>query len=63
MRVCWAALCFFLITLSSMAQSTPSTVIFWETGFPAVDTAAPDRAALTALPTLASSTRRNWRVL
>ncbi len=33
-----------------MAQSTPSTVIFWEEGFPAADTAAPDHAALAALP-------------
>jgi hypothetical protein len=33
-----------------MAQSIPSTVIFWEAGFPAADTASPDRAALAALP-------------
>jgi hypothetical protein len=33
-----------------MAQSAPSTVIFWEDGFPAVDTIRPDRAPLAALP-------------
>ena len=49
MRVCWAAL-FFLIALSAMAQSKANTVIFWEEGFPAADTVAPDRAALAALP-------------
>ncbi len=49
MRVCLAAL-FFLFALSAMAQSTASSIIFWEDGFPASDTAAPDRAALAALP-------------
>src|ERR1035441_5945371 len=48
MRVSWAAL-FLLIALSAMAQSNATTVIFWEAGFPAVDTAPPDRAALAAL--------------
>ena len=33
-----------------MAQSSASTVIFWEEGFPASDTTAPDHAALAALP-------------
>lgn len=50
MRVCFAALFFFLFTLSAMAQSTASTVIFWEEGFPASDTTAPDHTALAALP-------------
>ena len=49
MRVCFAAL-FFLISISAMAQSTTGTVLFWEEGFPAPDTAAPDHAALAALP-------------
>lgn len=40
---------FFLFALSAMAQSTASTVIFWEEGFPANDTAAPDHASLAAL--------------
>jgi len=39
-----------LFSLSSMAQTNPSTLIFWEEGFPTVDTLAPDRAALAALP-------------
>ena len=49
MRVWFAAL-FFLFPLSTMAQSTASTVIFWEQGFPASDTTAPDHPALAALP-------------
>jgi hypothetical protein len=49
MRFCWAAL-FFLMTLSSMAQSTANTVIFWEDGFPVSDTASPDRTSIAALP-------------
>src|ERR1017187_8184880 len=49
MRVCCTAL-FFLIALSAMAQSTASSIIFWEAGFPAADTAPPDRATLAALP-------------
>ena len=31
-------------------KSTASTVIFWDEGFPASDTAAPDHASLAALP-------------
>ena len=49
MRVCLAAL-FFLIAQSAMAQSTANTVVFWEDGFPAADTAPPDRTTLAALP-------------
>ncbi len=49
MRVCFAAL-ILLISVSAMAQSTTSTLIFWEEGFRASDTAAPDHAALAALP-------------
>ena len=49
MRVCWAALV-LLIAVSAMAQSAPGTVIFWEEGFPSVDTAVPDRTVLAALP-------------
>ena len=49
MRVCWAAL-FFLMAISAMAQSTTSSIIFWEAGFLAADTAPPDRATLAALP-------------
>src|SRR5271169_124910 len=49
MRVCLPAL-FLLMALSAMAQSAPSTVIFWENGFPVADTSAPDHAALAALP-------------
>ena len=49
MRFCLLAICVLLST-SAMAQSTPSTVIFWEAGFPAADTASPDRATLAALP-------------
>src|SRR5271169_390275 len=49
MRVCLPAL-FLLMALSAMAQSAPSTVIFWENGFPVADTSAPDRATLAALP-------------
>ena len=48
MRFCLIAL--FLFSLSSMAQTNSSTLIFWEDGFPTVDTLAPDRAALAALP-------------
>ena len=33
-----------------MAQTTASTVIFWDDGFPAADTPAPDHASLAALP-------------
>jgi hypothetical protein len=49
MRVCWAAV-FFLMALSATAQSTANTVIFWEDGFPAADTSAPERGALSVLP-------------
>jgi hypothetical protein len=49
MRVCLAAL-FFLMALSAVAQSPESTVIFWDEGFPAADTLAPDHASLAALP-------------
>ena len=33
-----------------MAQSTTSTTVFWQEGFPAADTATPDHAELAALP-------------
>ncbi len=49
MRVCWAAL-FLLFALAAMAQTTATTVIFWDDGFPAADTPAPDHASLAALP-------------
>ncbi|HVP55079.1 MAG TPA: hypothetical protein VMU45_08800 [Candidatus Eisenbacteria bacterium] len=49
MRIGVFALCLFFAQFA-VAQSTASTVIFWEDGFPAVDTAAPVRASLAALP-------------
>jgi hypothetical protein len=49
MRLC-SVLLMWLFALSAMAQTNPTTVIFWEDGFPTVDTLAPDRASLAALP-------------
>ena len=40
-----------------------STVVLWEEGFPAVDTAAPDRAALAALPGARLATARELPAL
>ena len=40
----------FLSAISAMAQNSPSAVIFWEEGFPTVDTSAPTRASLATLP-------------
>ena len=48
MRLCVFAL--FLFSFSAMAQSNPSTVIFWEGGFPAVDSSPPEHRSLAALP-------------
>jgi len=50
MRLCCVLLFLFLSALPTMSQNNPATVIFWEEGFPAVDTPAPDRASLAALP-------------
>ena len=49
MRVFFAAVV-LLISASAMAQSSANSVLFWEQGFPAVDTAPPDHAALASLP-------------
>ena len=49
MRIVPLAL-FCLITTYAMAQTTTSTVIFWQEDFPVLDAAAPVRASLAALP-------------
>jgi hypothetical protein len=49
MRVCCAAL-FLLIACFAMAQTSTSTAIFWEEGFPASDTVAPSHLTMAALP-------------
>ena len=48
MRLYWVTL--FLFAISAMAQNNPSTVIFWEDGFPTVDTVATTQASLATLP-------------
>src|ERR1017187_5743588 len=40
----------WLVLTPSLGAWAQPTAVFWEEGFPAVDTAPPDRAALEALP-------------
>jgi len=49
MRLC-SALFLCLFALSAMSQTNPTTVIFWEDGFPTIDTLPPGRASLATLP-------------
>jgi len=49
MRLC-CALFLCLFALSAMSQTNPTTVIFWEDGFPTIDTLPPGRASLATLP-------------
>lgn len=46
----FAAVLLAIVSTYSIAQSPNSTVVLWEEGLPAADTAAPERAALAALP-------------
>jgi hypothetical protein len=48
MRLC-GAFFLWLFALSAMSQTNQTTVIFWEDGFPTVDTLRPDRASLATL--------------